>query len=1628
MTPRLTVAILADMEAVLPMALNPDEKRIVRHQGTSVVVGRSGTGKTTALIYKLRANAQAAALLDNEPPIRQLFVTRSRVLTQHIARNYRGLLESSEIAHKTREELAEIRKNNGKHRQRELVEFDNEVDLRDDLPDQFSRLETSHFPLFISFDKLCSLLEADIESLHGGRCAKRSMIDFTDFKYGYWPKFDHILTRNLDPGLVFSEILGVIKGSGEIPSRDDYVSNLSHRKSPLLLHARDRVYALFEAYSKEARARNQIDAADRIRAILTAHDSSPLPEASQVEYIFVDEVQDQLILDIHLLQSLCSNPNGGYWCGDTAQTINVGSSFRIKDLKAFIYQDMLSYGRSDSGHKAPAPFTTFELSVNFRSHGGIVRYAASLVELIYTLFPNSIDHMEPETARTPGPAPLLFISPQDDESTFVRYLLGSRPDDDALFGAHQAIVVRSESTASSLTKQLQKRCTVLTLLETKGLEFDDLIIYNFFSESAAPASSWRTILALTGEARNGRIYYDKHTVLPSTSPTLCAELKQLYVAVTRARHRCWLWDSGEVVNLTKTFWSNFGLVELANNLERVAEFAVSSNDWQEWIHRGEEFFSSGLYALAKASFDRAGQNNEAFIADAYYHMSEARKTQYKRDHLKAATMMEDCAQRTGAENSSNVLWYHAATCFEAAGEIPSASRSYRNGKMYDRAALVSYEHQNFDDALLTLLPYSDKMDVLTFEKIRDASRMHYLRASNFRKLRKLFGDDQNACIEYARSSGYPAQLKDLLKESSRFEDLADVYLAEGSPAEATQYLLKSATQPSSVSRVEEIAFNYFWLNLGLDSTPDMKIRRQALQLFEILSPFEGKLGRFMAFDLNLFKASLGQATINLDLLDSKDLQQPESKHRLVLGYHLALQCRTFENLLDIVEVLRYLSNWRRYVDSIYSITELSSPSQFSRVQQLLGCSIPTKKPRTGGTFVHIASSSLIYNGAKDQASIRIDKKTSPGENLVTRIDADRLIKYELSERLKNRLLTLHSKLLCSPWVSPPTIPNLEHSTRAPGASSEALKFENQIRVLSMTAALLHPIRACSTERLSGHSDKTVRHAWITRLFNLVNPPTGMICNAFALSELLTDQAPERRIQGWINEHVWPLKSSRKHLELFLSTFIMGLSLLCELDSHGVPHSKILQPPNRARSFVGCGHTAELRTIAADLSCLFGHEDRPRVAKSICALGYIVYHKLKIDMAILVHLVERITREAIVAERMAVSPQGLNGISGLIMPLSWARNVISYPSLSPQMFDAGLIHDLVLCIGGIIRRIKDGVLAHWKTSSTELWRHSASSLSIRMYWCLALIIVNIHPDHPAVRTALDTLRQGTENLGNRFECEALLGGDEESKIEVIKAAYDQRSCLSALAETLRHEELMLLVQRDEPYCPAKQQFISKTVAFDNLFDLRQILFERSTSPEPVPDPQTGADDPRPQNHPPMDPTASQEERPPSIAEPVEVADGATQAATLIQRWWRRHRERYPVESSKLSHEAQYNQRPTPISKHIVSTSKQNKLFRKVLPGPGLPAILTAETSGEQLGESPHTARIGLQTPNVDDGVAEVPQKHPNNGGFHKIAETLRGALSAESPPKTPKVSKLSVVKTLFTQKAKAVFGGAKKSGV
>lgn len=89
---------------------------------------------------------------------RQLFVTQSRMLADKVEEYFSKLMESLATASKSLQELAEIAKQKQVQKEEEgLVDPDDEDNWRDDLPDRFSFLEEKHFPLFITFEKVCFL-------------------------------------------------------------------------------------------------------------------------------------------------------------------------------------------------------------------------------------------------------------------------------------------------------------------------------------------------------------------------------------------------------------------------------------------------------------------------------------------------------------------------------------------------------------------------------------------------------------------------------------------------------------------------------------------------------------------------------------------------------------------------------------------------------------------------------------------------------------------------------------------------------------------------------------------------------------------------------------------------------------------------------------------------------------------------------------------------------------------------------------------------------------------------------------------------------------------------------------------------------------------------------------------------------------------------------------------------------------------------------------------------------------------------------------------------------------------------------------------------------------------------------
>ena len=402
------------------------------------------------------------------------------------------------------------------------------------------------------------------------------------------------------------------------------------------------------------------------------------------------------------LTSLCVAPSrscaqggadkdGFFICGDTAQTISRGVGFRFTDVRSLF-----------GGRPKLQP-----LLVNYRTHAGVLSAANAIVALLMRLFPNTLDRLKDEQGHFLGPPPALL--PETSPQSVAELML---PADDVgmlEMGANQVVLVRSEAAKARLPLFLQSGL-VLTVEESKGLEFDDVCIFDFFSDSPKECA-WLVINSLDGEAgtaastssdgcrsvaadgtRSIAFDINKHQVL-------CEELKSLYVGITRARKRCFVFDASEErrAPLFK-FLHRMGVAELG--LEQVlsvsATRSLTKNTAEDWLRQGENMYSNQLWSHAEFCFLKGGDEARAFDAGAKQLSADANAlrggdpTARAAAYNKSATAWMQCAAlqspgfaREKCLRQAAKVWYASAGLFQ--GSL--SSRSYREAGIVLRDGL-----------------------------------------------------------------------------------------------------------------------------------------------------------------------------------------------------------------------------------------------------------------------------------------------------------------------------------------------------------------------------------------------------------------------------------------------------------------------------------------------------------------------------------------------------------------------------------------------------------------------------------------------------------------------------------------------------------------------------------------------------------------------------------------------------------------------------------------------------------------------------------------------------------------------------------------------------------------------------
>ncbi|MCL7036921.1 hypothetical protein MKW94_011187, partial [Papaver nudicaule] len=509
-------------ELHLPFEVTDKELDIILSPRSTFILGRSGTGKTTVLTMKLFQKEQqhyfssegfveaigdvslsaptgnVCRVVGNETKgtvLRQLFVTVRPKLCSAV-KNQISKLKSFISSGRAPTD----------HNSIELPNVDDGVPYRD-IPDSFRDAPPESFPLVITFQDFLMLLDkssgnsyfdrfSDIRELSKSEistsrsfalCALRRTkeVNYERFNSSYWPHFNCQTTKKLDSSMVFIEIISHIKGgliAGRLPddklSREDYILLSEGRVSSISKERRDMIYDIFLEYEKKKIQNDEFDLADFV-IDLHCRLKAGCYEGEEMDFVYIDEVQDLTMRQIGLFKYICRNFVEGFvFSGDTAQTIAGGVDFRFQDARSLFYNEFILDSGSDGMGNAKSMDQSrishiFHLNQNFRTHADVLNLSQSVIELLYIFFPHHIDNLSPETSLIYGETPIWLQSTNDDDAIIT--IFGKSGENAGRstsgFGAEQVILVRDDSVRKEIAERIGKQALVLTITECKGLEF-----------------------------------------------------------------------------------------------------------------------------------------------------------------------------------------------------------------------------------------------------------------------------------------------------------------------------------------------------------------------------------------------------------------------------------------------------------------------------------------------------------------------------------------------------------------------------------------------------------------------------------------------------------------------------------------------------------------------------------------------------------------------------------------------------------------------------------------------------------------------------------------------------------------------------------------------------------------------------------------------------------------------------------------------------------------------------------------------------------------------------------------------------------------------------------------------------
>lgn len=362
-----------------------------------------------------------------------------------------------------------------------------------------------------------------------------------------------------DPQQLFEEFKGVIAGPPTMSpylSREEYLE-LGIKQSIFSHEEREQVYGLFTKYLQFMRERDYYD------ANILSHQYLSLVQ-SCYDFVVVDEVQDLTNIQLQLILKSLREPFQFILCGDSNQIVHP-NFFSWAKLKTFFYQQESQHAHTE---------LIRILQTNYRNSPEITEFANRILKLKNARF-GSIDRESNYLVRSIDHNQGTVLLLADASASLVD--LNQKTRQSTRFAV---IVMHAEQKGGA--KSHFQTPLVFSIQEAKGLEYENIILYNFTSDDE---DRFREITKGVGheDLLGEELSYARGKDKSDKSLEIYKfYINALYVAVTRAVRNIYMVEA----NTGQRLFDLLGLKVWEGALD-LGEQGSSLEEWRQEAHRLE---------------------------------------------------------------------------------------------------------------------------------------------------------------------------------------------------------------------------------------------------------------------------------------------------------------------------------------------------------------------------------------------------------------------------------------------------------------------------------------------------------------------------------------------------------------------------------------------------------------------------------------------------------------------------------------------------------------------------------------------------------------------------------------------------------------------------------------------------------------------------------------------------------------------------------------------------------------------------------------------------------------------------------------------------------------------------------